>query len=442
MSKVHSSTNSILVIGDVMLDKYWHSSSSTLSEEAFAAAVVVDSTDYRAGGAANVALNIKMLAKSTTDVTVLAPLGQDDNGSILKNIINKANINACWQYNSITTTITKHRILNNNQQVVRVDFEKRYEPISLNETVKQIISEHKVIVLSDYNKGTLDLVSEIINYARSLHKIILVDPKGHDFNKYKGATLLTPNYKEYTDIVGFEDLDGKAYKLIEQLGLDNLLVTLGAAGMTLYNKDLSSYHACSYAEQVYDVTGAGDTVIASLAVSLAEDTDKIKSIEYASYAAALVVSQIGTGYATRPAVKQLMAQCEFRQAKQLRQNDKVFSITSRHDLASLTDLLNSKQNLNKVIIYYWDYQKDNILNADNIAKLITVHNQNQLQQLWIVISNNLNLAKFNPTHNIEDLAYCLGQLATTDKIIYSDSIELKSHIEHFQSSLKLEQEYL
>lgn len=436
MSKAQSQNqiSGILVIGDVMLDKYWHSSSKTLSEEAPVASVVVDKTDYRAGGAANVVLNIKMLAKKGTKVGILAPLGQDNDGNILNEIISQADIFSYWQYSHLAATITKHRILTNSQQVVRVDFETNYPPIVLNNALKEIIADYKVIVLSDYNKGTLNAVSEIISYARSLNKIILVDPKGQDFNKYKGATLLTPNYKEYTDVVGQDHLDDKAYKLIKKLELDNLLVTLGAAGMTLYNKNLNYYHACSYAEQVYDVTGAGDTVIASLAVSLEQDTPRTKAIEYASYAAALVVSQIGTCYATRLAVKQLMTERELNKTRLSIQDSKIVSITHPTEVR---ELFNNNQFINNIKIIYWNYVKDNVLNANNLKNLI--HGQ---QQSWVIIDNYDHAQIVDCAHNLEELAYCLSQVAAVNKVIYSKKIDLKLLIEQEQHVVQLEQECL
>ena len=426
-------SNKILVIGDVMLDKYWHSSASALAEDAPVAAVTVDNTEYRAGGATNVALNIKQLCDSNIEVAILAPIGKDADGNKLVSILNKLDIVAHWQISDHNQTITKHRIITDNQQLVRVDFEQKYQPIELNNETKALIEQYKVIVISDYNKGTLDHAADIIQYARSLNKIVLADPKGHDFSKYKNATLLTPNLKEFSAIVGEvskNNIHQKALLLLQELELEHLLVTLSADGMTLYNKDGSYYHACSYADHVYDVTGAGDTVIASLAVSLNNDINKFEAIEYASHAAALVVSQLGTGFTTPQAVKQLMT-IKAQSIGKVENGNKIVHVTNSDQLRQLKELLLTPL----VKIFNWDYKFNNILTVQNVQALQQIAEKSKIEKICVIITNNVGSEK--QSHSVEELAYMLSILEVTDKVVYSSVGDISKTLENY-SQLQLQ----
>ncbi|MBP9721708.1 MAG: bifunctional hydroxymethylpyrimidine kinase/phosphomethylpyrimidine kinase [Gammaproteobacteria bacterium] len=392
-SKQSSITN-ILVIGDVMVDRYWLGTPQALAEEASVAVLAVDSTEDRAGGAANVALNIRKLGGQ---VAILAPLGQDQDGVALGEILTAAGIEQYWQYSSRTSTITKHRMLSNKQQLVRVDFEQRSCPIELNAHTKSKIANHSVIVCSDYNKGALDKCAEIITYAKSLGKIVLVDPKGKDFSKYHNATMLTPNYKEFTEVVGEIESNNKtlfhskAFQLIHKLELDYLLVTCGADGMALFDVNNFCYTASSYANQVYDVTGAGDTVLASLAVSLVNHEDKIAAVERASHAAAVVVSKVGTGYATKEEVDLQVAQ-------------------------SISKNTNNNPKRQHHIIYNWPMNIDR-LRIDEINELTKLKKQ-RTDRLIV----NLDMNKYNSTnsvHTFEQLAYMISKISIVDSVIHS-----------------------
>jgi D-beta-D-heptose 7-phosphate kinase/D-beta-D-heptose 1-phosphate adenosyltransferase len=396
----------ILVIGDVMLDRYWFGVPKALAEEAPVAVLTVNKSEDRAGGAANVAINIKKLS-GDINVAILAPLGQDNDGAKLKDILTRENIQQYWQYKNMShvtsaaTTITKHRMLSRKQQLVRVDFEQKYHPIELNQTTKDIINNYKVIVCSDYNKGSLDNCQEIIAYARSLGKLVLVDPKGIDFTKYQTATMLTPNYKEFTDVVGHDILnfDRNAYNLINKLELEYLLVTCGSDGMILYGKNNFKYSASSYANQVYDVTGAGDTVIASIAVSLANDQDKIDATERASHAAAVVVSKVGTGHVTIEEINNQIAKYNDTQETSIIKN-KIFNISSEQEL---NDFKNSTNNN----IYYWDWKAE-VINATHIKNLLKLKDNNDKlnpNSISVVLKNN------------EQLAYMISKISIVDKVI-------------------------
>lgn len=410
--------NGILVIGDIMLDKYWFSSSHSLADEAPVAAVSLDNEEYRAGGAANVALNIKKLADDNTEVAILAPIGNDNDGKELSGILSNKGVTYHWLDESHNQTITKHRIISNQQQLLRVDFEQPYQAIQVDNSVKAIIDQYQVIVLSDYNKGSLANIEDIISYAKSKNKLVLVDPKGDDFTKYTGATLLTPNFKEFTNIVGpceaEQDIDAKSYQLINKLKLDYLVVTQGSKGMSVYADNSYKYHASAYAEEVYDVTGAGDTVLASIAVGLAEGLEIDKIIELASHAAALVVNQVGTGFIARQEVEQFIARKKSVTNILSKASSKIIEINTQEEIGQLQ---------NKNNCYHWDYVKNNILTAESIRNLKQRFVTNK-DKLTIVIINNIKPARCY--HSIDELVYMLGNLSIVDEIIYSKKLDLST----------------
>lgn len=418
--------NGILVIGDVMLDKYWFSSSHSLADEAPVAAVSLDSEEFRAGGAANVALNIKKLTDDKTEVAILAPIGNDSDGNKLSDILNFNGVKYHWIDTHAYQTITKHRIISNQQQILRVDFEQPYQAVQLDQKVKSVINQYQVLVLSDYNKGSLDNIVDIISYAKSQNKLILVDPKGDDFSKYIGATLLTPNFKEFTNIVGEckseQDIDSKSYQLIKKLQLEYLVVTQGSKGMSVYADNDYKYHASAYAEEVYDVTGAGDTVLASIAVGMAEGLAIDKIIELASHAAALVVNQVGTGFIARNEVNQFMVRKKIAANSSEKFSSKITEIKNR---AEINLLQNEKR------VYIWDYVKNNILSAENVRILKKVYLSNK-NKLKIVIINNIKLTRCY--HNIEELVYMLSNLSMVDEVIYSKNLDLGAMLEQDSSA--------
>ncbi|MFM2486519.1 bifunctional D-glycero-beta-D-manno-heptose-7-phosphate kinase/D-glycero-beta-D-manno-heptose 1-phosphate adenylyltransferase HldE [Celerinatantimonas yamalensis] len=288
----------VLVVGDVMLDRYWHGDTGRISPEAPVPVVNVKSNEERPGGAANVALNVVALGASST---LLGMTGKDEAANVLKVQLAKVGV-ACdfAQFDSFPT-ITKLRVMSRHQQLIRLDFEEDFHSVDATELVDKYrvqLKSHQVVVLSDYNKGALSQVKTLINCARELGLPILVDPKGSDFEKYRGATLLTPNFGEFEAVVGHcdseDEIVNKGLQLVETLDLSALLITRSEHGMTLLEQGKAPLHLPAQAKEVFDVTGAGDTVIATLAASLAAGQNLSQSCALANAAASIVVGKMGT----------------------------------------------------------------------------------------------------------------------------------------------------
>lgn len=292
----------VTVVGDVMLDSYWKGPSSRISPEAPVPVVKVGSKEERAGGAANVTLNIASLGAPSSLVGIV---GEDKNAEILEKIIRDHGICPEFVLTKEHPTITKLRILSRNQQLLRLDFEDSFSNIDEKQVLaafEKSIEDSKVVIFSDYGKGSLDSIPKMIEIANSKGIITLIDPKGTDFEKYSGATLLTPNMSEFEAVVGKvrnnQDLEEKALKLIEKFNLKMLLVTRSEDGMSLVRPGLETVHLPTYAREVYDVTGAGDTVIGTLGTCLASGYDIVTACQYANCAAGIVVGKIGTSTVT------------------------------------------------------------------------------------------------------------------------------------------------
>ena len=295
----------ILVIGDLMLDCYEYGQSIRMSEEAPVPIVHINKKRRKlgAGGAANVAMNVSALGAGCS---LIGRIGVDTNGDELSNIIHSSEISFISIRDFETPTITKTRIISQNQQMIRLD-EEIIEPISdiaLNDIKEHLVKRiniSDIIIISDYAKGfcTKDLCSFVIKEAAKQNKKVLVDPKGSDWFKYNGAYLIAPNLKELSQIAGCEvsndneeiiRLGSKAYK---EINMDYLLVTRSEKGVTLINNDIE-HHLPSKAQEVYDVSGAGDTLIAVLAVCLAQGKEIKNAIDIAVEACAVVVAKEGT----------------------------------------------------------------------------------------------------------------------------------------------------
>lgn len=292
----------VTVVGDVMLDRYWYGSSSRISPEAPVPVVNVDRYENRAGGAANVALNLASLG---IECDLVGIVGQDEAGQTLEQLLKDKNIDPRFIVSEELPTITKLRILSRHQQLLRVDFEKGYDKVdqgSLLSTLRKCMRDTKVVICSDYGKGALSSVQTMIKECRSKNIKVLVDPKGTDFSRYSGATLLTPNMSEFEAVVGKvkdnDDLEKKALKLIKEFSLEALLVTRSEDGMSLIVPGKDALHIPTYAREVYDVTGAGDTVIATLAASLASGCDLPLACAIANRAGGIVVGKLGTSTVT------------------------------------------------------------------------------------------------------------------------------------------------
>ena len=303
----------ILVVGDLMLDRYWHGPTSRISPEAPVPVVKIEESEERAGGAGNVALNIAAL-NGTPSLVGLT--GQDEPASILKSRLSHQGVNCQFVELADCTTITKLRVLSRHQQLIRLDFEDGFHADSgehLLQAYQAQLAAHDVILFSDYQKGTLRDLPKLIALAKEQGKKVIIDPKGSDFSIYQGATLLTPNMSEFEVIAGHcendEQLVEKAEQLRHELQLEALLITRSEKGMTLVQSGQSAVHLPTRARDVYDVTGAGDTVIATLAAAVAVGMDLVDATKLANLAASVVISKVGTATVTvhelRTAMRQL-----------------------------------------------------------------------------------------------------------------------------------------
>lgn len=292
---------SILVVGDVMLDRYWYGDTQRISPEAPVPVVRVGDREERLGGAANVALNLAHLGVETS---LLGLVGRDEAATSIKRLLDMANIKDALLTEPGIHTITKLRIMSRHQQLIRLDFEDKQlqAPAKLQEEFSNQLAQHDVVVFSDYAKGTLKEVKALIGLAKQAGKVTVVDPKGADFSIYQGASVITPNFKEFSHIVGpcddEEQLVEKGQALCQQLQLQSLLVTRGEQGMSLLRQN-ESFHLETQAKEVFDVTGAGDTVVAVLAASLAVRQDWTEAVSLANLAAGIVVGKLGTATVSR-----------------------------------------------------------------------------------------------------------------------------------------------
>ena len=296
-------TPKILVVGDVMLDRYWFGDVDRISPEAPIPIAKIKKIEDRPGGAANVARNIANLGGN---VTLLSVVGLDEGSQTLQALLQAENVNVILKSDPSISTIIKIRVLSRNQQLIRIDFEETpsHEILTeILETYINIIHNYDVIVLSDYGKGGLSHTQTMIKVAKEHNKIILIDPKGDDYNKYKGATLITPNKNELRAVIGSwlneTELQAKTKVLQNNLGLDYLLLTRSEEGMTLFNLDGSNTSYPTHAKEVYDVSGAGDTVIATLSLMLANKIEINQAVQIANIAAGIVVGKLGTATTTQ-----------------------------------------------------------------------------------------------------------------------------------------------
>lgn len=287
----------ILVVGDVMLDRYWFGDVSRISPEAPVPVVKVERSEERPGGAANVARNIAALG---AQAALLSVVGADEAGQSLARLLAASAIDASLHEDAQLNTTVKLRVLGRQQQLLRIDFENAPTHEVLQAKLvefRQRIAASDVVILSDYGKGGLTHIAEMIRIARAHGKPVLVDPKGDDYARYAGASIITPNRAELREVVGRwkdeEDLAARVGKLRAELGLEALLLTRSEEGMTLFAA-AGTTHEPAQAREVYDVSGAGDTVIATLAVMLASGADMADAMRWANRAAGVVVGKLGT----------------------------------------------------------------------------------------------------------------------------------------------------
>ena len=291
-------TSNVLVVGDLMLDRYWQGSTSRISPEAPVPVVHVQASEDRVGGAGNVALNIAALGGRAK---LMGYCGRDDAGDALVALLGKSGIECAVLRQEHFPTISKLRVLSRHQQLIRLDFEDSFLGVDsalLLEAFQGQLGNAGVVVLSDYGKGTLSAVSEMIGLCRAAGKPVLVDPKGVDFDRYRQASLLTPNLAEFEAVAGRcrgqAELEQKGIALLERLELGALLVTRGEQGMSLLRPGLAALHLPTRAREVFDVTGAGDTVISVLAAALAAGCPLPEATALSNLAAGIVVGKMGT----------------------------------------------------------------------------------------------------------------------------------------------------
>ena len=291
----------VLVAGDVMLDRYWFGDVDRISPEAPVPIVKIARSEERPGGAANVARNAAALGARTT---LLSAIGTDEPGAALERLIAADGVQTSFHRDPALPTTVKLRVIGRRQQLLRIDFETppSHEVLAtkLND-FERLVADHDVVILSDYGKGGLAHIATMIERARTLGKPVLVDPKGEDWAKYRGATAITPNRVEFRQIVGRwrdpYEMAVKAQALRAELDLTALLVTRSEEGMSLYTAD-GAENIPAVAREVYDVSGAGDTVIATLGVLLGAGADLRSAVRIANEAAGVVVGKLGTAVAT------------------------------------------------------------------------------------------------------------------------------------------------
>ncbi|MWQ44976.1 bifunctional D-glycero-beta-D-manno-heptose-7-phosphate kinase/D-glycero-beta-D-manno-heptose 1-phosphate adenylyltransferase HldE [Glaesserella parasuis] len=302
----------VLVLGDVMLDRYWFGATNRISPEAPVPVVKVQEREDRAGGAANVAMNIASL---NVPVTLHGLVGNDDAGRALDKLLSEHSIqNQCVAVDS-HPTITKLRILSRHQQLLRLDFEEGFHNLDCQALLAKLAAEitaYGALILSDYGKGTLDTVQQMIQIARQANVPVLIDPKGTDFERYRGATLLTPNMSEFEAVAGHCNDEGeivaKGLKMIADFDLSALLITRSEKGMTLLRPNQDPFHLPTQAKEVYDVTGAGDTVISVLATAIADGRPLEEACYLANAAAGVVVGKLGTSTVSPSELEQAIHQ--------------------------------------------------------------------------------------------------------------------------------------
>jgi rfaE bifunctional protein kinase chain/domain len=292
----------VLVVGDAMLDRYWYGAVDRISPEAPVPIVKIDHEEERPGGAANVARNAAALG---AHVSLLTVVGADEPGTRLESLLKRDGVHARLHHDrGIKTTVKLRVIAGRNQQLLRVDFETQPSHEVLASKLRdfeKMLDGVEVVILSDYGKGGLTHIVKMIGLARRAGKTVLVDPKGEDYSRYCGATLITPNQSEFRQVAGsWKDeraLTERAQQLRRKLDVQGLLITRGGEGMTLY-QDGTRLHVATQAREVSDVSGAGDTVIATLAVALASSVRMKEAVRLANRAAGIVVGKFGTAVVT------------------------------------------------------------------------------------------------------------------------------------------------
>ncbi|MGY4674295.1 bifunctional D-glycero-beta-D-manno-heptose-7-phosphate kinase/D-glycero-beta-D-manno-heptose 1-phosphate adenylyltransferase HldE [Ursidibacter arcticus] len=398
----------VLVLGDVMLDRYWFGATNRISPEAPVPVVKVQQNEERAGGAANVAMNIASL---NVPVTLHGLIGKDDAGQALDKLLNTHQIkNQCVALGS-HPTITKLRILSRHQQLLRLDFEENFHNVDSQPLLAKLAEEvaaYGALILSDYGKGTLDSVQQMIQIARKANVPVLIDPKGTDFERYRGATLLTPNMAEFEAVVGHcatdDEIVAKGLKMIAEYELSALLVTRSEKGMTLLRPNHDVFHLPTQAKEVYDVTGAGDTVISVLATAIADGRSLEEACYLANAAAGIVVGKLGTSTVTPSELEQAIHQ----------RTETGFGVVSEDTLKSIVE--QAKQRGEKIVMTNGCFD---ILHPGHVSYL---ENARKLGDRLIVAVNTDDSVKrlkgeSRPINSLDARMAVLAGLASVDWVV-------------------------
>lgn len=404
-----------LVVGDVMLDRYWSGTTTRISPEAPVPIVHVQTMEERPGGAGNVALNMAALG---AQVDLLSICGEDQAADSLEKKLSEAGVNCYLHRMPELPTITKLRVLSLHQQLIRLDFEEPNYPIDyakLTEKFKQRLSSIDVVILSDYAKGCLAHAHDLIQCARQAGKPVFVDPKRNDFNYYRGATVLTPNRREFEAVVGpcenEEVLLRKGMKLLKTHDLYALLVTRGEQGMTLIRQNQPEIYLPAFAKQVYDVTGAGDTAIACLALSyVAMQKDLVQAAQLSNMAASIVVGKLGAATVT-PA--------ELRRVIQLQQHSFQRGVLSELELSRVVEDANAHGE--QIVMTGGCFD---ILHAGHVAYLEQAKRLGD--HLIVAVNDDASVARLKgagrPINNLEKRMAVLAGLSAVDWIVpFSDA---------------------
>ena len=301
----------VLVVGDTMLDRYWFGDVRRISPEAPVPVVRISSTEERPGGAANVARNVAALG---AQAWLLSVVGTDEAGDRLAELMASERVTASLHRDASVATTVKLRVIGRQQQLLRIDFESTPSHEVLADKFAEyqtLLKGVDTVILSDYGKGGLTHIADMISAARAAGKRVLVDPKGDEYSKYRGASIMTPNRAELREVVGRwtdeADLTARAQRLRTELGLDALLLTRSEEGMTLYQAS-GATHDPARAREVFDVSGAGDTVIATLASALAAGAPLADAVRIANHAGGVVVGKLGTAVVTPSELQAALAQ--------------------------------------------------------------------------------------------------------------------------------------
>lgn len=401
----------ILVVGDVMLDRYWHGDTSRISPEAPVPVVKIENIEDSPGGAANVALNIAALGAACNLTGVI---GDDVAGQSLQQVLTAAGIECDFHLSDNNPTITKLRVLSHHQQLIRLDFEEEFSSEDselINKKLSGLLKNVDLVILSDYKKGSLKDIKNFIPLIKAAGIPILVDPKGSDFSKYKGATLLTPNLSEFEIVVGKcateEELVSKGQRLIKDLDLEALLVTRGEHGMSLIRPNEAELHFPARSRDVFDVTGAGDTVISVLAASLGAGKPLPEAVALANIAAGIAVSKVGTVAVSGP---------ELRREVQ-NDSDTGRGVMSREQLALA--VADAKANGEKVVFTNGCFD---IIHAGHVGYLQDARNQGE--RLIVALNDDASVTRLKgegrPINPIERRMAVVAGLEAVDWVISFD----------------------